>query len=84
MPMAEPEPDFPPECAQDRKEIGDKLYESVLGSKSTDQSERLTWNLLNGLATHDLSAMRELFGMPQKVLHATRSNGGRFMTVLFQ
>lgn len=60
------------------------MYVAALGDKSEDPTERLTWNLLNGLATHDLSAMRELLGMPQKVISATRSCGGRFLTALFQ
>jgi hypothetical protein len=40
--------------------------------------------LLNGLATHDISAMRELIGMPQKVLKAARSPDGLFTWVMFQ
>ncbi|PQE24192.1 myo-inositol 2-dehydrogenase protein [Rutstroemia sp. NJR-2017a BVV2] len=38
--------------------------------------------LLGGLGTHDLSAMREILGMPQKVLGS--SLGMPFWTVLFQ
>lgn len=83
--MLIPIPDFPPEAGAERKAIGDQLYLSALGPKySENASDRLTWNLLNGLGTHDISAMRELIGMPKRVISATRSCGGRFMTVLFE
>lgn len=64
--------------------MADAQFASALGSKSEDAKDRFTWGLLNGLASHDMSAMREMIGMPQKVLCATRSNDGMFMTVTFQ
>ena len=36
-----------------------------------------------GLSSHDISAMRELLGMPKKVLHATQRSGGMYLTATF-
>lgn len=38
--------------------------------------------LMLGLSSHDLSAMREMLGMPQRVLHATQ-RGGLYLTATF-
>jgi hypothetical protein len=61
--------DFPPDSAAE---------------KATNPLDQRSWMLLNGLATHDISAMRELIGMPQKVLKAARSPDGLFTWVMFQ
>jgi hypothetical protein len=42
-----------------------------------------TYTLLAGLGVHDISAMRELIGMPRGVKCATRSPDGLFMSVVF-
>ncbi|WP_029074824.1 Gfo/Idh/MocA family protein [Kaistia adipata] len=41
------------------------------------------YNLLLGLSSHDISAMRELLGRPKAVLNATQRNGGRVITASF-
>ena len=41
------------------------------------------YNLLLGLSSHDISAMRELIGMPNSVLSATQRSGGRAITASF-
>jgi hypothetical protein len=76
--------DFPEEAQQERQAIAKKLFSSALGAKSGNTRDQRTWMLLNGLSSHDLSAMRELIGMPQKVLSAARSDNGLFLTVTFQ
>lgn len=43
----------------------------------------MAYNLLLGLASHDISAMRELIGMPKAVLSATQRHGGRVVTASF-
>jgi predicted dehydrogenase len=43
----------------------------------------IAYALLLGLASHDVSAMRELLGPPAAVLHATQRNGGRAVTGTF-
>lgn len=41
------------------------------------------YRMMLGLSTHDLSAMRDMLGMPQRVLYAAQRNGGRYQTAAF-
>src|SRR5690606_6455667 len=41
------------------------------------------YRLLCGLSSHDLSAMRELIGFPNRVVTATQWNGGNFISAIF-
>ncbi len=41
---------------------------------------RLAYGILLGLASHDISAMRELLGMPNGVLYAAYRHGGLYIT----
>jgi predicted dehydrogenase len=36
-----------------------------------------------GLSSHDISAMRELLGMPQRVLYAAQRQGGLYLSAAF-
>lgn len=44
-----------------------QALEAELGVKATEQAET-TWNMLSILGSHDLSAMREILGMPEGVI----------------
>ena len=44
---------------------------------------RTAYNMMLGLSTHDTSAMREMLGMPKRVLHAAQRRGGRYMAATF-
>ncbi len=44
---------------------------------------KTAYNMMLGLSTHDTSAMREMLGMPKKVLYATQRHGGRSLTAAF-
>ena len=44
---------------------------------------KTAYELMLGLSTHDTSAMREMLGMPKKVLHASQRYGGRTITATF-
>ncbi len=44
---------------------------------------RRAYSLLLGLSSHDISAMRELLGMPQRVLYATQRHGGQYLSAAF-
>jgi predicted dehydrogenase len=48
----------------------------------TPKELQKAYNLMLGLSSHDLSAMRELLGMPLRVLHATQ-RGGLYLTATF-
>ncbi len=47
-------------------ELMTQALEEECGIVQTEQSKRF-WRILGGLGTHDLSAMREILGMPISV-----------------
>lgn len=49
------------------------MLAEALGDAASDPRNVSTWGLLTGLSSHDISAMRELIGMPKRVLSASRS-----------
>lgn len=57
-----------------------KVQEAV---ESHDPVLMATYLMLLGLSSHDLSAMRELLGMPQGVLYAAARDGGTYITAAF-
>src|SRR5258706_14872736 len=71
--------DIPPEAMQDRAARASRLVKEAIG----DVPPQLvgTYRLLCSLSSHDLSAMRELLGMPKGVVAARQ--WGSFLTVLF-
>ncbi|MBO7745323.1 Gfo/Idh/MocA family oxidoreductase [Paenibacillus sp. MWE-103] len=74
--------DIPAEQAEDRLVRGAAQVKEALG----ERAERFygTYRLMAGLSSHDLSAMREMLGMPSRVLAASRWNDGQFMSAMFQ
>ena len=66
--------DFAPQVVQDKN---DKAWEIVNQAVSVECGIPVTanstkmWRLLGGLGSHDLSAMREALGMPQRALGAS-------------
>jgi predicted dehydrogenase len=60
--------------------LAEKLTEAL---GTDDPLAHKTYSLLLGLSSHDISAMRELIGMPKRVLHATRGANPTFLTVAF-
>ena len=60
----------------------DALVTEVLGEKPTGALKR-AYRLMLGLSSHDISAMRELLGMPSKVLFAAQRNNGSYLTAVF-
>lgn len=74
--------DIPPELAEDRRERGRIQVEAALGELAEPFYH--TYRFMGGLSSHDLSAMRELLGMPTGVLAAARWNNGQFMSAIFK
>ncbi len=74
--------DYPPEALGDRQERAARLVQEAIG----EAAERLggMYRLLCGLSSHDLSAMRELLGMPTRVVAAAQGQNGRFLNALFE
>ena len=61
-----------------------KLTEAAVAMAIGDVPKEIqkAYSLMLGLSSHDLSAMRELLGMPKRVLHATQ-RGGLYLTATF-
>lgn len=73
--------DIPEEAMRERAERARAQLREALGDAADGFGG--TYRLLCGLSSHDLSAMRELLGFPERVIAAARSEGGRFLSVLF-
>jgi predicted dehydrogenase len=72
--------DFPAEAGEDRQQRAARLVTEAIGQATPDLVR--SYRLLCGLNSHDLSAMRELVGMPQRVISATQWNGGSYLHVV--
>lgn len=74
--------DFPPAAIEDRAERSSALVWEAIG----DAADRYAgiYRLLCGLSSHDLSAMRELVGMPRRVVSASLHPDGRFLVVVME
>ncbi|CAG8879357.1 unnamed protein product [Penicillium salamii] len=76
--------DFPAEQIEDKEaRFKDQIAQALAecGKQPSDQLAKF-WSLLSGLGTHDLSAMREALGMPDKVIGVSPTFP--FWNVLFQ
>lgn len=74
--------DIPEALRADRAARAAAVATKLFGDPADDRAR--TWRLLCGLSSHDLSAMRELVGMPARVLSAARTPGTSFLHVVFQ
>jgi predicted dehydrogenase len=85
--------DIPQELKAEATALQNRCVDEALGGGIAPGLRR-AYLLMLGLSTHDLSAMRELLGMPQQVLSTTwreptafseegNKPGGRFMTAAF-
>jgi predicted dehydrogenase len=72
--------DIPQEAMRDRAERASRLVKAAIGDAPPQLVN--TYRLLCGLSSHDLSAMRELLGMPRRVIAARQ--WGIFLTALFE
>ncbi|WP_246078989.1 gfo/Idh/MocA family oxidoreductase [Paenibacillus piri] len=67
---------------QERAERAHRLVEDAIGDAPADL--RSAYRLLCGLGSHDLSAMREVIGLPKRVVSARQWNNGRFMSAILE
>ncbi len=74
--------DIPPALTWDRAARAERLVREAIGEAPAELVS--AYRLLCGLSSHDLSAMRELLGVPRRVVAAAQWNGGRFLVVLFE
>ena len=73
--------DIPDQAKTDRAERARRLVTEAIGETSPELVT--AYRLLLGLGSHDLSAMRELIGVPDRVVAAAQWNGGRFINAMF-
>jgi predicted dehydrogenase len=73
--------DIPERAVEERNE----KRRALLGEAVGDMTEELArfYQFCGGLASHDFSAMRELIGMPKRVIGAYKKAGSNFAQVLF-
>jgi predicted dehydrogenase len=74
--------DIPDTALADKTARADRLVREALGDAPPDI--RGAYRFLLGLNSHDLSAMRELLGFPEKVIAARHWNSGKFIAALMQ
>jgi predicted dehydrogenase len=60
----------------------DALVEEALGGNANPSLKR-AYRLMLGLSSHDISAMRELLGMPKRVLFAAERFDGGYLSAVF-
>jgi predicted dehydrogenase len=73
--------DVPADVIATGKQLRDRLITEAIGDAPPEL--RNAYGLLLGLSAHDLSAMRELLGMPQRVLYAAQRQGGLYLAATF-
>jgi predicted dehydrogenase len=73
--------DVPEQAKIDRTARAERLVQEAIGDATPDIVG--AYRFLLGLNSHDISAMRELLGMPRGVVSARHWNAGKFLTVVF-
>jgi predicted dehydrogenase len=73
--------DISEEAKLDRTARAERLVRDAIGEAPSDIVG--AYRFLLGLNSHDISAMREMLGMPRGVISARHWNAGRFLTVVF-
>jgi predicted dehydrogenase len=73
--------DIPAEVIAAGQQLREARIAEAIGDAPADLGR--AYGLLLGLSAHDLSAMRELLGMPQRVLYAAQRKGGLYLSAAF-
>jgi predicted dehydrogenase len=73
--------DVPPRVLEQGRELHERKIREAIGDAPAELSA--AYQMLLGLSTHDLSAMRELIGMPRGVLYAAHRHGGATISAAF-
>ncbi|BGP19001.1 hypothetical protein JCM10213_009290 [Rhodosporidiobolus nylandii] len=79
--------DFPADATFDRASRGKAIAEKALSAERAASSRDVfTYRLLGSLGSHDLSAMRELLGVPKRCIAASRASGdpSTFITAMLE
>jgi predicted dehydrogenase len=73
--------DIAAEILAEGKQLRNTLLVEAIGDAAGSLGG--VYGLLLGLSSHDLSAMRELIGRPQRVLYAAQRQGGQYLSAAF-
>ena len=73
--------DIPAGLMADKSERAGKMVGEAIGDAPPELVR--AYRLLCGLSSHDISAMRELIGVPRRVVSAAQWGGGNFINILF-
>jgi predicted dehydrogenase len=73
---------LPESVKNDAKLRDEALVDEALGGTPLPEHRR-AYSIMLGLSSHDLSAMRELLGLPNKVLFAAQRGGGLYLAATF-
>ena len=73
--------DIPDSVTDSMRELEAEALHAAIGA--APEALKTAYRMLLGLSTHDTSAMREMFGLPARVLHASQRHGGRNITAIF-
>jgi predicted dehydrogenase len=73
--------DVPADVIAEGQQLQDERITEAIGD--APPALRSVYSLLLGLSSHDLSAMRELLGLPQGVLYAAQRQGGLYLSAAF-
>ncbi len=76
--------DMPESIAEINKQRDNEICLEVHGTTDVDPQIKRMYNFLNGLSTHDISAMREIIGRPQKVESAVTWGDAPSINVVFK
>jgi predicted dehydrogenase len=73
--------DVPADVIAAGTQLRAKLMAEAIGEAPPELQR--AYSLMLGLSSHDTSAMREMLGMPQRVLYAAQRYGGLYMSAAF-
>jgi predicted dehydrogenase len=73
--------DIPAVITSASRERSRRMVEQAIGSVPAALGN--AYGLLLGLGSHDISAMREILGVPRRVLYAAQRDNGRYISAAF-
>jgi predicted dehydrogenase len=73
---------LPKKLQEEANRRDEELVLEALGG-DVDEDLKTAYRLMLGLSSHDLSAMRELLGMPNKVIFAAQRASGHYLAAAF-
>ncbi|XAO24836.1 hypothetical protein I312_103647 [Cryptococcus bacillisporus CA1280] len=76
--------DIPTEASAERRRVATSQFEELTGLDFMAPVSQYIRACKFHISPHDLSLMRELFGVPQQVISAIPSARGNFIAILFQ